>query len=184
MSITWTQEQYTKAYRFAAEVHNGQKFPGTELPYIMHLSFVCMEIIAALIHEPERDGNLAIQCALLHDVIEDARSEKKIDYKKVKLEFGIEVADGVKALTKNKKKGKHKGMQDSLRRIQEQSDEVWMVKLADRITNLAPPPDFWTKEKKEHYKAEAIEINQALGKSSAYLSERLLRKIQEYDLYL
>ena len=81
MSITWTQEQYLKAYRFAAEVHNGQKFPGTEFPYIMHLSFVCMEIIAALTHEPERDGNLAIQCALLHDVIEDARPEKKIDYK-------------------------------------------------------------------------------------------------------
>lgn len=29
-----------------------------------------MEVLAALAQEPTRDGNLAVQCALLHDVIE------------------------------------------------------------------------------------------------------------------
>jgi (p)ppGpp synthase/HD superfamily hydrolase len=71
MNLNWSQETYAKAYRFAAEAHNGQLFPGTELPYIMHVSFVSMEVIAALAQEPELDGNLAVQCALLHDVIED-----------------------------------------------------------------------------------------------------------------
>lgn len=39
----WTQANYIKAYRFAAEAHNGQLFPGTDLPYIMHVTFVAME---------------------------------------------------------------------------------------------------------------------------------------------
>lgn len=57
----WSQESYIKAYIFAAHAHQGQKFPGTNIPYIMHLSFVSMEIIAALNAEKEHDGDLAIQ---------------------------------------------------------------------------------------------------------------------------
>lgn len=71
MNFSWSQDVYTKAYCFAAEAHDGQLFSGTALPYIMHVSFVSMEVMAALAHEPERDGDLAVQCALLHDVIED-----------------------------------------------------------------------------------------------------------------
>ncbi len=67
----WSQDTYIKAYKFAAKAHHGQKVPGTEIPYIQHLSFVSMEIIAALNVEKERDGNLAVQCAILHDTIED-----------------------------------------------------------------------------------------------------------------
>jgi (p)ppGpp synthase/HD superfamily hydrolase len=84
MNSSSLQEAYTKSYRFAAEVHLGQLFPGTELPYIMHVSFVSMEVMAALAHEPERDGNLAVQCALLHDVIEDT----DVSYEDVKDVFG------------------------------------------------------------------------------------------------
>ena len=69
--INWSQASYLKAYRFAAEAHKGQLFPGTDLPYLMHISFVSMEIIAGLGAEKNHDGDLAIQCALLHDVIED-----------------------------------------------------------------------------------------------------------------
>jgi guanosine-3',5'-bis(diphosphate) 3'-pyrophosphohydrolase len=69
--MNWDKETFTKAYRFAEKAHRGQLFPGTQLPYIMHLSFVCMEVMAALAYDPRRDGNLAVQCALLHDVIED-----------------------------------------------------------------------------------------------------------------
>lgn len=88
MNSNWSQETYTKAYRFAAKAHHGQLFPGTELPYIMHLSFVSMEVLAALAHEPERDGDLAVQCALLHDVIEDTA----VGYEDVKAGFGTAVA--------------------------------------------------------------------------------------------
>ena len=69
----WSQEKYIHAYHFAAKAHRGQLYPGTGLPYLMHLSFVSMEIIAALAVEEVKHPNLAVQCALLHDVIEDTK---------------------------------------------------------------------------------------------------------------
>ena len=144
MKINWSQEVYAKTYRYATEAHNEQLFSGTNLPFIMHVSLVCMEVIAALGHHAGRDGNLTIQCALLHDVIEDTN----ITYEQIKEEFGLKVADGVMALTKNESLEKAHRIRDSLNRIREQPPEVWMVKLADRITNLAPPPHSWTREKK------------------------------------
>jgi len=174
--ITWSQEGYTKAYWFAAKAHNGQLFPGTDLPYLMHVSFVGMEIIACLDIEKYHEGDLAVQCALLHDVIEDT----EIEYPEVKREFGQKVAQGVLALTKNKSLPKEQRMKDSLRRIKRQPHEIWMVKLADRITNLAPPPYYWNKDNIERYREEAIEIHNALHDASEYLSDRLEKKIDEY----
>ena len=69
MKSNWDRELYLKACRFAAEAHQGQLYPGTELPYLMHLNLVSMEILAALSAEPGHDGNLAVQCALLHDTL-------------------------------------------------------------------------------------------------------------------
>jgi hypothetical protein len=84
MNLNSSQETYAKAYRFAAQAHNGQLFPGTELPYIMHVSFVSMEVMATLAHKPEQDGDLAVQCTLLHDVIEDT----EVSYEEVDDVFG------------------------------------------------------------------------------------------------
>ena len=91
----WSQDTYIKAYRFAAEAHNGQLVPGSDLPYIMHLSFVAMEVLAALAVEPVALPDLALQCALLHDTIEDT----DITYDDVQATFGANVADGVLAMT-------------------------------------------------------------------------------------
>jgi (p)ppGpp synthase/HD superfamily hydrolase len=179
MKLNWSQEIYTKAYRFAAEAHQRQLFPGTELPYIMHVSFVCMEVTAALAHEPEQDGNLAVQCALLHDVIEDTG----VSFEEVRDGFGTAVAQGVLALSKDSSLPKAQQMADSLRRIQQQPHAIWLVKLADRITNLAEPPHYWTREKKERYQEEARQIHAALHEASPYLSVRLLEKIKAYEAY-
>jgi len=78
MSSNWSQEKYIQAFRFAAEKHNNQIYPGTDWPYIVHLSIVCMEVIAALAHESDMDGDLAVQCALLHDTIEDPKVPHQI----------------------------------------------------------------------------------------------------------
>lgn len=180
MKVNWSQDKYTKAYRFAAEAHNGQVFPGTELPYIMHVSFVGMEVMAALAHEPKWDGDLAMQCALLHDVIEDT----EVSYEDVEGGFGTAVADGVLALTKDSNLPKEQQMADSLRCIRQQPAEIWLVKLADRVTNLAEPPHTWSHEKKERYRQEAIQIRAALHEASPYLSQRLLEKIQAYKAFL
>ncbi len=177
--LNWSPEAYTKAYRFAAEAHLGQLLPGTELPYIMHLSFVSMEVMATLSHEPKWDGNLTIQCSLLHDVIEDTA----VGYMDMEGEFGTAVAQGILALTKDKTLPKAEQMADSLHRIRQQPHEIWLVKLADRITNLAEPPHYWTREKKEKYLQEAQHIHTALHKASPYLSQRLLEKIDLYPSY-
>jgi (p)ppGpp synthase/HD superfamily hydrolase len=180
MGHSWSQDDYARAYRFAAQAHQGQTVPGTDLPYIMHLSFVSMEVIAALGAEPGRDGNLAVQCALLHDVIEDT----DVTFDQVEAAFGNAVAQGVLALSKDETLEKSRQMQDSLRRIQQQPREVWMVKLADRISNLAPPPYYWTKEKIARYREEATEIYDALHSASRFLAARLLDKIEAYKAYL
>lgn len=178
--LSWSQASYLKAYRFAAEAHQGQLFPGTNLSYLMHLSFVSMEVIACLGIEPHHAGDLALQCALLHDVLEDTA----ITFPEVEKAFGGQVAQGVLALTKKDTLSKSTAMKDSLRRIRQQPKEVWLVKLADRITNLAPPPHYWSRDKIERYRTEACEIQAALQAASAYLSHRLARKIDEYEMYL
>lgn len=173
----WSQESYIKALLFAANAHNSQKVPGTELPYLTHLTMVCMEVMAELAVEDGLDGNLAIQCALLHDVLEDTA----VEYEALKEIFGEAVVDGVQALTKHDDLPKHEKMADSLARIQQQPREVWMVKLADRITNLQPPPRHWTTEKMQSYQQEARQIYDALHGASPFLATRLQQKIEGYS---
>jgi (p)ppGpp synthase/HD superfamily hydrolase len=56
-----------------------------------------------------------------------------------------------------------------------------MVKLADRITNLQPPPDDWTDEKKRAYLGQAREIHTVLAHTSPFLSHRLSEKMAAYE---
>ncbi|MDZ7957980.1 MAG: HD domain-containing protein [Aulosira sp. DedQUE10] len=180
MKQNWSQETYIKAYKFAAHAHQGQKMPGSDIPYIMHLSFVCMEVIAALNIEQEADGNLAIQCAILHDTIEDTNTT----FEQIKAEFGEAVAEGVLALTKDNSLAKHLQMADSLYRIKQQPQEIWMVKLADRISNLQSPPYYWTKDKIIRYREEAMQIYAALKDASPFLASRLDSKIESYQKFI
>jgi (p)ppGpp synthase/HD superfamily hydrolase len=55
-----------------------------------------------------------------------------------------------------------------------------MVKLADRITNLQPPPSHWTPERITSYREEAVEILQTLKDASPHLAARLEEKIERY----
>jgi len=193
MSKNWSQDKYINAYRFAAQLHNNQKVPGTDWPYIVHISMVCMELIAALAEEPDTDGDLAVQCALLHDSVEDievryellkdrVRGELK---KELKDKFGQAVLDGVLALTKNDSICvKEDKMKDSLERIKQQPKGIWMVKLADRITNLQKPPDHWESAKKQKYREEAILIHDSLKDARPFLASRLKSKIEEYKSYI
>jgi (p)ppGpp synthase/HD superfamily hydrolase len=180
MKQNWSQESYIKAYRFAAHAHQGQKFPGTKISYIMHLSFVSMEILAALNIEQERDGNLALQCAILHDTIEDTNTT----FEQLESEFGAKVASGVLALTKDNSLEKSLQMSDSLQRIKKQPQEIGMVKLADRITNLQAPPHYWNQDKIVRYRKEGIEIYEALKDASPFLASRLANKIEDYKAFI
>lgn len=173
------QEAYLVAYHFAARAHGAQLYPGTQISYIMHLSFVAMEVMAALAAEPHHDADLAIQCALLHDVLEDTPTTPD----ELAAVFGARVLAGVQALTKSPTVPKEDAMGDSLCRIRKQPHEVWMVKLADRISNLQPPPHYWSADKCARYQAEARQILEALHEASPALANRLTAKIDVYSTW-
>jgi len=59
---------------------------------------------------------------------------------------------------------------------------VWMVKMADRIANLQPPPAHWTRDKIAAYRDEAAQIHAALRQASPLLAQRLLDKITTYEV--
>jgi len=173
---------YQQAIKFATTKHveQNQLIPGTNLPYVVHLSNVAMEILIAAQNTKIFRLGLAVQVALLHDTLEDtsATFDELLD------QFGIEVAQGVLALTKNNALPKAEKMADSLNRIKELQTEVWAVKLADRITNLQVPPGHWNNAKKVTYRQEAIEILEGLKGGNAYLETRLSEKIIDYENYL
>jgi len=176
---SWNPETTQKALRFAAHAHQGVKVPGSDLSYILHPVLVCMEVMAALGSVPDLDGDLAVQCALLHDVIEDTT----FSYQDIAENFGERVAQGVLALSKDKKLPDEQQLPDSLKRIRLQPNEIWMVKLADRIVNLSPPPGHWSIEKRIHYREDTHLIHKALHDASTALGERLLEKIKAYQQY-
>lgn len=178
----WNQDLYLKTLLFAGQAHLGQKVPASDLSYVVHITNVAMEVANALVHfkEDTLDGTLAIQCALLHDTIEDT----SISYETIVAEFGVKVADGVLALTKNNILPKELQMMDSLERILRQGTEIRMVKMADRINNLQAPPSHWTNDKKRAYREEAQLILEKLGGVHPYIETRLKEKIQLYQQYI
>lgn len=182
---TWTPDVWHEAWSFAAQAHHGQRFPGSELPYLVHIGAVAMEVSHAIarraaIGSPVAAPDLAITCALLHDVVEDT----SIELEQIAARFGQAVADGVSALTKREAVGdKPAQMRDSLDRIRSQPREIWLVKLADRITNLQAPPHYWDVDKIRHYQAEARDIHAALASACPVLGPRLAAKIDAYSRY-
>lgn len=181
----WSPELYKKAWHFATLAHDGQSYGsaqvGKRIPYINHIASVAMEVIHALpASPPDVDANLAVQCALLHDTIEDTNTTYQI----IKTTFGEAVAKGVQALSKNEQlASKQAMMQDSLERIQQQPKAVWLVKLADRISNLYQPPHYWDRTKKQAYQEEAQLIYDALASANSQLANRLQNKINEYSAF-
>jgi (p)ppGpp synthase/HD superfamily hydrolase len=97
-SPEWSQDTYIHAYRFAAQAHHGKTLKGCDLPYIVHVSLVSMELIAALCKEQVDNPDLAVCCALLHDVIEDC----EVPFERIEKKFGKDVANGVLALSKKR----------------------------------------------------------------------------------
>jgi (p)ppGpp synthase/HD superfamily hydrolase len=181
MPTPWSPDAYARALRFAADAHRGQTVPGTDgLPYLMHVGLVAAEVTRAVLAEPFARPDLAVQCALLHDTVEDTA----VTEADVAAAFGADVAAGVAALSKDPAVPKPERMADSLRRIRLQPREVWIVKLADRIANLAEPPASWPADKRVRYRAQAVDIADALGDASGHLHARIRAKIDAYAAYI
>ncbi|MEO0600545.1 MAG: HD domain-containing protein [Myxococcota bacterium] len=170
-----TPDEYHHVLTFAARAHGEQRTPHG-LPYLTHLCMVAREVEEALAHRPDLDRDLAVRCALLHDVVEDT----PVSPDEVAATFGAAVAAGVLALTKDRGLPKPERMPDSLRRIRAQPSEVAAVKMADRIVNLGPPPPHWSLERQEAYRAEAQTLLDALGFADETLAARLSDRIAAY----
>lgn len=174
------QSSYQKAISFAAQKHAGQTITGTDMPYLVHVCNVAMEILIASQYTPEFNVIDAVQVALLHDTIEDTDTS----YEELSKAFSEEIATAVLALTKNEDLPKAEQMPDSLSRIRALPKEIWAVKLADRITNLQKPPELWNASKKSLYLNEAVSIATYLEGGNPFLEKRISELIQSYKTYL
>lgn len=179
--MVWDIDAYMQTWEFVTLRHMGQtyggRFPDQQLPYINHLASVAQEVLWGWDAGTGWNLDLALQCALLHDVIEDTATS----FDEVKTLFGEQVANGVFALTKDSQiASRDAQMLDSLRRIQKQPHEIWCVKLADRISNLYHPPFYWPAERIDSYQQESRLILSSLGAANEQLAERLAEKIAAY----
>jgi len=176
------QTIYQQTIKYAARKHaeQAQTIPGTNIPYVVHLSNVTMEIFVAATNSADFNLPFATQVALLHDVLEDTDTT----IAELSAEFGEEVAQAVLSLTKNNDLPKNEKMIDSLERVKHLQKEVWSVKLADRITNLQEPPKHWDTNKKSEYHKEATIILETLQGANSYLENRLKEKIIAYKNYV
>jgi (p)ppGpp synthase/HD superfamily hydrolase len=176
VSSLWDPAAYQTALRFAADAHGAQTLPGSSLPYVVHLANVAMEVMLAATRDASFDATFAIQVALLHDVLEDTSTPPAA----LEELFGVEVLQAVRALTKDSSMPKADKMRDSLARIRQARREAAIVKLADRITNLQPPPAHWLPEKRRAYLEEARQIHKALSGVQPWLEGRLSECIVAY----
>ena len=120
-----------KAYEYAREMHGDQKRESGE-PYISHP----LEV-AYILADMQLDSE-AIAAGLLHDVIEDTKS----DYAEVAARFGDNVAmlvEGVTKLDKIQFTNKEEQQIESLRKMflaMAKDIRVILIKLADRLHNM------------------------------------------------
>lgn len=171
------QDKVNEALLFAAKKHEGQKMKQPDVSYVAHLQGVCLEAINGCLNSQNHvDLEKVVILALLHDTIEDTNAT----YDEVKENFGKDIANGVLALTKDENIPHDDRMKDSLRRIKEQSVEVAIVKLSDRIFNLKDVPLKWDEAKVNQYKSQAQLILDELGSANEYLANRLKEKIENY----
>lgn len=175
--MSWNQDNFKQALDFAAHAHGEQRMKGSGLPYVVHVVKVATEVMA--VADGSFDVDFALQCALLHDCMEDCGAS----FDHLEAHFGARVATGVSALTKDPAVPRELRMADALRRIRLQPREVQMVKLGDRITNLEPPPPEWTVEKRREYLLEAQTIYDALYTAHDGLAARLKAKMVAYRGY-
>ena len=120
-----------------------------------------MEVFMTHKKEPNFNIDLAIQLALLHDVLEDT----PLSFKELEDTFGNIVATGVLALTKNASLDKKDQMEDSLASyctafgFREVSYRKNFVTVSQ---TLQKPPVKWDKEKIKKYHLQAVAIAEAL----------------------
>ncbi len=118
----------TKALRFAAEAHGGQRRKYNDEPYINHPISVC-ELVKTVNH-----NEYMLAAALLHDTVEDT----KATIADIKREFGDIVSMFVSGLTDvSKPEDGNRSVRKELDRqhLKNELPPIHTIKLADLIDN-------------------------------------------------
>ncbi|MGC4129243.1 MAG: HD domain-containing protein [Bergeyella sp.] len=178
--ITTPKQLIQQAKDFAFDAHSNHYFPCGR-KYTTHLETVAELSRQAFQHDASLNEGILLSTAYLHDSAEDTSATIDDIYKI----FGRDIGNAVSALTKDKTLPKNEQIKNSLQQIIAQPKEVWIVKLADRVANLYQTllltDHKWSRDYKEYYRNEALLINKILGKSSEYLSQKLLNLSTIYN---
>lgn len=158
------------AYDFAVRKHEGQFRKYIGIPYVEHPIAV-----AKMIDEVDGREKL-ILTALLHDTLEDTNTT----YWELRLMFGVKVAELVVELTTVKEMRELFGSKKRqlTHDLNEMSDDAFLVKLADRISNISDilsdttPKDFF-----EWYMSETVYIINHLEREYTKKQKILLNKL-------
>lgn len=142
-----------KAYRFAANAHDGQARKSGE-PYFTHPAFVGSILTEIMLDTP------TIAAGLLHDTVEDCEC---ITVDEIQQEFGQEVAmlvDGVTKLGRLNFHDREEQQAESLRKMilaMGRDIRVVLIKLADRLHNMLTL-GYQPKEKQVSIARETLDI--------------------------
>src|SRR3982751_4118976 len=146
------RELIVRAFRFAAQAHEGQQRRSGE-DFIRHpwsVAKICAEL---------RLDEQTIAAALLHDVVENADT----DAKELRNEFGDEIAqlvEGVTKLTRIQFQSREQAEAENYRKMivaMAQDVRVILIKLADRLHNMRTI-EYLGKQKQIQKAKETLEV--------------------------
>src|SRR6266540_4092448 len=146
------RELIVRAFRFAAQAHQGQQRRSGE-------DFVLHPIGAARICAQLHLDDQTIAAALLHDVVEDTET----DIDDVRAEFGDEIAklvEGVTKLTRVHFQSREQAEAENYRKLiiaMAEDVRVILIKLADRLHNLREI-EYLGKQKQVQKAKETLEV--------------------------
>jgi (p)ppGpp synthase/HD superfamily hydrolase len=120
-----------RAFRYAAEKHEGQARKQTAVPYLSHLMAV-----ASLVLEAGGDEEMAM-AALLHDVVEDCGGMPRL--REIRKRFGPRVARIVEGCTDSFVEPKPEWIErkkEYLREVKRADAETRLVSASDKLHNV------------------------------------------------
>ena len=120
-----------RAFRYAAEKHEGQTRKQTAVPYLSHLIAV-----ASLVLEAGGDEEMAM-AALLHDVVEDCGGLPRL--REVRRMFGARVAEIVEGCTDSFENPKPEWLErkkNYVHELKQANADTRLVSAADKLHNV------------------------------------------------
>ena len=160
--------KFIEAASFAAKRHSGQKRKGADgEPYINHP----LEVANLLANVGKVEDTDVLIAALLHDTIEDTGTTKE----EIAQKFGENVSGMVLEVTDDKSLPKAERKQMQIEHAPHLSPGAKLIKLGDKISNIADiinnPPHDWTSERKREYIAWGEKVVAGLRGTNAELEK-------------